>query len=37
MQTCGAYEIVQLSNQTVIMKENIAYVEVGEAVSSWKY
>ena len=28
MQKCGAYEVVQLSRQRVVMKDNPAYVDV---------
>ena len=29
MQKCGAYEIVQLSKQRVVMKQNLSYAEIG--------
>ena len=29
LQKCGAYEIVQLSKQRVVMKDNPAYGQIG--------
>ena len=31
LERCGAYEIVRLSKQKVVMKENPAYGEVGRS------
>ena len=34
MQKCGAYEVVQLSRQRVIMNDNPAYGEIGVEIRS---
>ena len=34
MQKCGAYEVVQLSRQRVIMNDNPAYGEIGVGVQT---
>ena len=33
MQKCGAYDVVQLSRQKVIMNDNPAYGEIGDYIS----
>ena len=34
MQKCGAYDVVQLSRQRVIVNDNIAYGEIGVGVQT---